>query len=219
MTQPQPSPAGRPSARMATLFELEYPQSVGIFDTYPDAAKAIDYLADESFPVQNLAIVGTDLKTVERVLSRKTWGSVISQGAVQGVTMGLMMSLMLYLFMPGVNWMAVLLTGLALGVGMSMLFAAVAYTATRGERDFNSVQQTVATRYEIPVLRAFARELLAAVHELRGEYDVAAKLLFQSRSRYIALEDTSRILGVEQRLSRMGITFDPVGTPRRKRSR
>lgn len=76
----------------------------------------------------------------------------------------------------------------------------------------------LATRYEIPVLRAFARELLAAVHELRGEYDVAAKLLFQSRSRYIALEDTSRILGVEQRLSRMGITFDPAGTPRRKRS-
>lgn len=76
----------------------------------------------------------------------------------------------------------------------------------------------LATRYEIPVLRAFARELLAAVHELRGEYDVAAKLLFQSRSRYIALEDSSRILGVEQRLSRMGITFDPAGAPRRKRS-
>ncbi|MDO9015562.1 MAG: hypothetical protein Q8S73_17215 [Deltaproteobacteria bacterium] len=75
----------------------------------------------------------------------------------------------------------------------------------------------LATRYEIPVLRAFARELLAAVHELRGEYDVAAKLLFQARARYIALEDTSRILGVEQRLTRMGITFDPAGTPRRKR--
>jgi hypothetical protein len=75
----------------------------------------------------------------------------------------------------------------------------------------------LAARYEIPVLRAFARELLAAVHELRGEYDVAARLLFQSRARYIALEDTSRILGVEQRLTRMGITFDPAGTPRRKR--
>lgn len=74
----------------------------------------------------------------------------------------------------------------------------------------------LATRYAIPVLRAFARELLAAVHELRGEYDVAAKLLFQSRSRYIALEDTSRILGVEQRLTRMGITFDPAGTPHRR---
>ena len=76
----------------------------------------------------------------------------------------------------------------------------------------------LATRYDIPVLRAFARELLAAVHELRGECDVAARLLFQARSRYTALEDRSRILGVEKRLSRMGITYDPVGTPRRKRS-
>jgi hypothetical protein len=76
----------------------------------------------------------------------------------------------------------------------------------------------LATRYEIPVLRAFARELLAAVHELRGEYDIAAKLLFQSRARYIALEDTARILGVEQRLTRMGITFDPAASPRRKRT-
>ncbi len=76
----------------------------------------------------------------------------------------------------------------------------------------------LATRYEIPMLRAFARELLAAVHELRGEYDVAAKLLFQARSRYIALEDRSRILGVEKRLARMGITYDPFGSPRRKRA-
>ena len=76
----------------------------------------------------------------------------------------------------------------------------------------------LATRYEIPVLRAFARELLAAVHELRGEYDFAARLLFQARSRYIALEDTARIVGVEKRLARMGITYDPFGSPRRKRA-
>jgi hypothetical protein len=67
-----------------------------------------------------------------------------------------------------------------------------------------------ATRYEIPVHRAFARELLAAVHELRGDYDEAAKLLFQSRSRYLALRDNARIVGVEQRLARMKISFTSV---------
>lgn len=81
----------------------------------------------------------------------------------------------------------------------------------------------LATRYEIPVHRAFARELLAAVHELRGEHDEAAKLLFQSRSRYAALEDFARVEGVEKRLSRMGITFDPITpkprvAPRKRRS-
>ncbi len=168
MSTSQPSSVNRPSSRMATLFELEYPQSVGIFGSYPDAAKAVDYLADEGFPVQNLAIVGTDLRTVERVLSRKTWGTVISQGAVQGVTMGLMMSLMLFLFMPGVNWMAVLLTGLAIGIGMSMLFAAVAYSATRGERDFNSVQQTVATKYELLCEHRVAESARELLNKLAG---------------------------------------------------
>ena len=39
-----------------------------------------------------------------------------------------------------------------------VVFAAVAYTATRGERDFNSVQQTVATRYEILCEHKVAQE-------------------------------------------------------------
>ena len=41
--------------------------SVGTYDTYADAQRAVDHLADEKFPVENLAIVGTDLRQVERV--------------------------------------------------------------------------------------------------------------------------------------------------------
>ena len=58
--RPQPS----------SLFELQFPQSVGIYNTYDEAQRAVDYLADEKFEVQNLAIVGTDLKSVERVLGK-----------------------------------------------------------------------------------------------------------------------------------------------------
>ena len=52
---------------IGSIFELQFPQSVGIYSSYADAQKAVDYLADEKFEVQNLAIVGTDLKSVERV--------------------------------------------------------------------------------------------------------------------------------------------------------
>ena len=45
---------------------------MGIYTTYAEAQKAVDYLADEHFDVQNLAIVGTDLKSIERVLGRRT---------------------------------------------------------------------------------------------------------------------------------------------------
>ena len=45
---------------------------MGIYNTYAEAQRAVDYLADEKFEVQNLAIVGTDLKSVERVLGAAT---------------------------------------------------------------------------------------------------------------------------------------------------
>ena len=55
----------------SSIFELRFPQSVGIYQTYADAQKAVDYLADERFDVQNLAIVGTDLKSVSQTVATK----------------------------------------------------------------------------------------------------------------------------------------------------
>ena len=152
MTQ---DPYGRPPAasprtsRTASMFDLEYPRSVGVFDTYLAAEKAVDYLADNGFPVGNLAIVGTDLRTVERVLARKTWRSVLLQGAAQGLSTALILFLVLWLFVPGANLLALLLAALLFSILVSMAFAAVGYLLSRGERDFTSVQQTVATRYEV----------------------------------------------------------------------
>mgnify|MGYP006111902719 CR=1 FL=1 len=51
-------------------FSLQYPQSLGVFDQYADAQKAVDFLSDEHFPVENIAIVGTELRQVERVTGR-----------------------------------------------------------------------------------------------------------------------------------------------------
>ncbi len=61
--------------QFGSVFELQFPQSVGIYSSYADAQKAVDFLADAKFEVQNLAIVGTDLKSVERVLGRRNWGT------------------------------------------------------------------------------------------------------------------------------------------------
>lgn len=131
------------------LFDLEYPQSVGIFATYPEAEKAVDYLADNGFPVNNLAIVGTDLRTVERVLARKTWSTVLGQGAMQGLSTAFILFFLLWLFLPGANLIALLLAAVAFSVVVSIAFAALGYALSRGARDFTSVQQTVATKYEV----------------------------------------------------------------------
>lgn len=132
-----------------SMFELEFPQSVGLFNTYADAQKAVDYLADEKFPVQNLAIVGTDLKSVERVLGRRSWRTVLSSGVSSGISTGLLVGLVMLIFTRPPSVLVLLLSCLALGIAIGIAFAAAGYALTKGKRDFTSVTQTVATKYEV----------------------------------------------------------------------
>ena len=86
---------------MPEIFSLEYPQSLGVHDRYEDAQKAVDFLSDEGFPVENVLIVGTELRQVERVTGRLTWGRVLSAGAASGAWLGLLIGLILSLFSEG----------------------------------------------------------------------------------------------------------------------
>jgi hypothetical protein len=131
------------------LFKLEFPQSVGVFNTYEEAQKVVDFLAEQRFPVENLCIVGTELKSMERVLGRRNWGTVLMNGVQSGITTGLMVTVLMWVFMPGSNILTLLLTAMAIGIGIGMVMSALSYWMSQGKRDFNSVSRTVATKYEI----------------------------------------------------------------------
>ncbi len=153
---------------MGSIFELEFPQSVGIYSSYADAQKAVDYLADEKFEVQNLAIVGTDLKSVERVLGRRTWSTVILQGVQSGVSTGLLVAIVLLIFVPVQSFFVLLLSALAIGVALGVGCAAAGYGLSRGKRDFTSVTQTVATKYEVLCEHKVAGKAREMLQQLPG---------------------------------------------------
>lgn len=151
------------SRPMGSIFELEFPQSVGIYSSYADAQKAVDFLSDEKFEVRNLAIVGTDLKSVERVLGRRTWSTVILAGVQSGISTGLLVALVVLVFLKPANFLLLLLVAMVIGILLAVAFGALGYAATRGKRDFTSVTQTVATKYEVLCehkVAAQAREML-----------------------------------------------------------
>lgn len=163
MTQPNP--------RLSSLFELEYPQSVGSYDSYEQAQAAVDYLADARFEVQNLAIVGTELKSMERVTGRRNWGTVLVAGLQNGLSTGLMVALILWFLQPQANLLLLLPGALIIGILIGIAFSAIAYAASRGRRDFNSISQIVAGKYEVLCehkLAVQARELLAAMPGVRA---------------------------------------------------
>lgn len=149
----------------ASPLGLEFPQSLAVYDDYAAAQKAVDFLADKEFPVQNCMIVGTDLKRVERITGRLTTGRVALGGLVSGVWLGLFIGLIFTLFTDE-GALGVLLSTVVIGALFGVIWALVGYAFTRGQRDFSSVTQVVATRYEVLVEHksaAQARELLAGL--------------------------------------------------------
>jgi hypothetical protein len=147
---------------------LEYPMSLGTYDKYADAQKAVDYLSDHDFPVQNCMIVGTDLKQVERVTGRLTRGRVVGAGALSGMWMGLFVGLIFALFDPNSTTLAVMST-VAFGAVFGLIWALLGYAATKGQRDFTSVSQVVATRYEVLVEHKFAEQARTLLANLPGQ--------------------------------------------------
>lgn len=152
-------------ARSRAVLSLEYPMSLGRYDTYDKAQKAVDYLSDHEFPVQNVLIVGTDLKQLERVTGRLTRRRVAVGGLVSGAWLGLFVGLIFSLLDTGSNgagFVGVLLT-VAFGAIFGLVWALIGYALTGGNRDFTSVMQVVATQYEVLVEHKFAaqaRELI-----------------------------------------------------------
>jgi hypothetical protein len=131
--------------------DLDFPQSLGVFERYEDAQRAVDYLSDQHFAVENCMIVGTDLRQIERVTGRLTYARAALAGAASGAWLGVFVGLLLSLGTNGEGTLASILTGVLLGVMFGMTFGLVSYAATGGRRDFTSVSQVVATRYEVLV--------------------------------------------------------------------
>lgn len=158
----------------AARMELEHPMSLGVYEQYVEAQHAVDYLADQDFPVQNVEIVGTELRSVERVTGRLTRGKLALAGVLSGFWIGLFVGIAFSLF-SNQNQLGFLFTTPLLGALFGLAWSQLGYsTATRrGSRDFASLNQIVATKYEVLVEHshaARAQELLATIpREQRSE--------------------------------------------------
>jgi hypothetical protein len=161
MSMGNPSP-GRAVAASSPL-GLEFPQSLAVYDDYAAAQKAVDFLSDNKFPVEQCMIVGTDLKRIERITGRLTTSRVALGGLLSGIWLGLFVGLVLSLFAEDGNFLATVLATVVFGAVFGVVWALVGYALTRGQRDFSSVTAVVATKYEVLVEHkslAQAQELL-----------------------------------------------------------
>jgi hypothetical protein len=156
-----PSPFGGRLAR--TYPSVPKGETIASFETYAEAQAAVDALAKASFPVKELAIVGSDLTSVERITGRLSWGRAAGAGALSGAWFGTFLGLLFFIFAPTGATFGILISAILIGAGFGMIFSVVSYSVNRRRRDFTSVAQVLATRYAIVTEAAHAmraREIL-----------------------------------------------------------
>lgn len=151
--------------RAPQMPELPKGEVVSTYDHYADAMRAVDRLARADFPVSEVSIMGNDIRSVERVTGKLSYGRVALMGAFSGAYLGLFLGLLLFLFQPDNQGIAGLfIAAIVIGAGFGMLFGVLSYAMNRNRRDFSSVMQFVATRYDLitaPELIGQARGILS----------------------------------------------------------
>lgn len=167
------TPTSNNARRLPQMPELPQGETVSTYDRYADAMHAVDVLARANFPVNAVSVVGNDVRTVERVTGRLTYGRVALMGGLSGAYLGLFLGLLLFIFQPdNAGILGVFIAAIAIGAGFGMLFAVLSYAMNRNRRDFSSVMQFVATRYDLitaPEYLSRAREILSSGGVARAE--------------------------------------------------
>jgi len=155
------------SARAPIGPEITRRPVLASFDDYAGAQKAVDTLSVQGFAVQNVAIVGVDVRIVESVLGRMSWGRAAASGFFTGAWFGVLIGLFVGLFSSTTGSLVPLvLMGFLYGGAFGIVFGLVSYAFTRGRRDFVSRQQLVASRYDVLCEQAVigdARRILGLV--------------------------------------------------------
>jgi hypothetical protein len=157
-----PAGIGVPSGADGAADALRASVTVGTYEQYVAAQRAVDYLSDNGFPVERTAIVGTDLRLVEKVLGRMTVGRSGLAGAASGAWFGLFIGLLFGLFSV-TNWFVAVIAGVLIGAVWGAIFGAIAHAMTGGRRDFTSLRTLEAAQYAVVVDAEIADE---ARHQL-----------------------------------------------------
>jgi hypothetical protein len=162
----------RPTDRTAATGAPRRRTTVAVYDSYAEAERAVDHLSDHGFPVERTSIVGRDLRWVENVTGRMTYGSAALRGGLTGAVTGLLVGWLFGVFdwfnpVVASGWLA--LDGLWFGAVVGALLGLVAHAMTGGRRDFASYTSMAADRYEVQVDEELVEEAARVLAELNRD--------------------------------------------------
>ncbi len=136
-------------------------------DSYDDAVRIVDALADAKFPVEHVAIVGRGVRTVENVQGRdgvlRAAGSAAFSGAMIGLFFGILFDWW-GAVSAEVAWGWLALAGLGYGA-IAGLVIGLLIQATGPRHEFSSVQTLEAEHYDVTLTGGERAEADRILHD------------------------------------------------------
>ena len=147
--------------------------AVAEFNNYQEAVAYVERIILGDFPVSSIAIVGTNLTSVERVRAKISYGRISFNGAMTGIWLGLL-AFIIFGTVPGetpedpAQPLFNLGSAILVGAGLGMLFQVIRFSLSKTKRGFASTSQIVAAKYEVLVPSELINEANSA-YEKGGE--------------------------------------------------
>ena len=145
---------------------------VAEFSQYLEATQFVEKLVRHNFPAGAIAIVGSDLRTVERIRGKLSYSRLAIGGAVTGSWLGLIYGILFTgsttaatAFEPA-QYTGVV-QAIVIGAGIGMLFNVIRFSLAKSKRSFVSQSAVVASKYQVQVPAALANQAkeAAAINE------------------------------------------------------
>lgn len=144
--------SGRAGPAADPTVGIENMREIVSFESYPEAEAAVDALADEGFPVENLSIAADGLRYFENITGRRSAGDAAFDGLATGAVTGALIGFILGLFEvvePLVSGLVLALWGVVIGGVVGAILGAASVWLSRGRRNFASVAGVQAARYVV----------------------------------------------------------------------
>jgi hypothetical protein len=124
---------------------------VASYGSHEGAQRAVEYLGERDFPVEQLTIVGEGVRTQEQVVGRVGAGSAAASGAANGIFVATLFLLLFWAFDavdPVSGWGWVLLYAIIWGAIIGALIGLLFHALAGGSR-VASIGGVVADRYDV----------------------------------------------------------------------
>jgi hypothetical protein len=142
-------------------FSVPEGEAVASFENYAAAVDCVDQLIRHDFPAPMVAIVGTDLRSVERVRGKLSYGTLAFRGLVTGSWLGLLVSMFVTTGSVGLTTGA----AIVIGAGVGMLVNILRFSLSRNRHEFSSSTAVIASKYEVLVPHPLAQPDTDAIAE------------------------------------------------------